>query len=118
MALENIKKRAKKEQEALEEGVKASVKDVEGGNVSISYNGKEFSFPKQQPAWVPMFVAVKGKGNDKELSDSDSLEFLLRLIGNDLAEEIVDASDNDFSISDLAEEIVNPIQSYWADKKK
>lgn len=115
---ENIKKRAKKEQQELEEGIKASISELDDSKVAIEYNGKKFEFPKAQPAWVSMFIALHGKGKDKELDDEKSLEFLVRLIGKDLAEEIVNAADNDFSIADVAEQIVQPIQAYWGGKKK
>ena len=114
MATENIRKRAQSEAESLEEGLKTSLEELEGGKVAITYNGKTFDFPKAQPAWVSMFIAVHGKGDKKELSDEKSLEFLVKLIGKELALEIIEAADNDFSIGDVAEQIVIPIQSYWS----
>lgn len=114
MATENIRKRAKAEQESLEEGIKTSLEELEGGKVAITYNEKTFEFPKAQPAWVSMFIAVHGQGDNKDLSDANSLEFLVKLIGNDLALEIIEAADNDFSIADVAEQIVAPIQGYWS----
>lgn len=118
MATKNIEKRAQAEKKALEDGVKVSLAEAEGGKVSITYNGKAFAFPKAQPAWVPMFVAVHGQGDKKELSDEKSFEFLVKLIGMDFAKEIVEAADNDFSIADVAEQIVIPIQSYWNNPKQ
>lgn len=118
MATENIKKRAKAEQQELEQGLKTSVTELEGGKVAITYNGKDFTFPKAQPAWVSMFIALHGEGENKELSDQKSLEFLVKLVGEDLATEIVETADNDFSIADVAEGIVEPIQSYWSDPEQ
>jgi hypothetical protein len=116
MATENIEKRAKQEQQDLEQGLKVSIAELEGGDkVALEYNGKEFEFPKAQPAWVSMFIALHGEGKEKELSDEKSLEFLVKLVGRGLATEIVETADNDFSIADVAEQIVQPIQSYWSE---
>lgn len=112
--LENIQKRAESEQESLEEGIKTSVRELEDGKAVITYNGKEFTFPKDQPAWVAPFLGLYGEGKDKELSDERSLQFLVKLIGQELAEEIIEVADNDFSMADLAEQIVQPIQEHWA----
>lgn len=143
MATENIKKRSQNEQQDLEQGFeksiseveqngkpqtithdKVTIKETEDNKVVLVYNGKEFTFPKAQPAWVSLFVAHHGKGPEKELSDEKTLDFLAKLIGSDLVEEIIEVADNDFSIADVGEQIVTPIQSYWSkipegdDKKK
>lgn len=115
MATENIKKRAQKEQQELEEGFKVSIAELDNGKVALEYNGKEFQFPKAQPAWVSLFVAHHGEGPEKELSDEKTLDFLAKLIGSDLVEEIIEVADNDFSIADVGEQIVTPIQSYWSE---
>lgn len=120
MATENIKKRAKAEQESLTEGIKASIEEMEGGRLTVTYNGKEFDFPKEQPAWVLPFLEIYGEGKDKELSEVNTVKFITKLIGKDLAMEIAETADNDFSTADLGEQIVTPIQEHWAkvDKKK
>jgi hypothetical protein len=112
----NIEERAKREQEQLEQGFKVSLAEIEDEDkVVLQYNGKDFEFPKQQPAWVSLFIAHYGEGKEKELSDERSLEFLAKLVGEDLTVEIIETADNDFSIADVAEQIVQPIQSYWSE---
>lgn len=115
MATENIEKRAKQEQQELEESFKVSIAELDEGKVALEYNGKEFQFPKAQPAWVSLFVAHHGEGPEKELSDEKTLDFLAKLIGEELVVEIIDVADNDFSIADVGEQIVEPIQSYWSE---
>lgn len=114
MALENIKKRAEQEQSELEQGIHASLIELEGGKVAINYNGKEFEFPRQQPAWVSIFFQLNGKGDEKELSDEHAFEFIVKLVGKDLGAEIVAVADNNMSLSDIVEQIVLPVREKWA----
>lgn len=115
MATENIRKRAQQEQEQLEKGFQVSIQELEDEKVVLEFNGKEFEYPKAQPAWVSLFIAHYGEGPQKELSDEKTLEFLHKLIGSALVKEIIEVADNNFSIADVGEQIVQPIQSYWSD---
>lgn len=116
--MNNIEKKALEEKEELEEGIKNSLDELKNEKVEITYNGKVFEFPKVMPAWVSLFYKMHGKGKDMALPEDKMLDFLAKVIGSELVQEIVENADNNFSINDLNESIIQPIERAWVGQNK
>jgi hypothetical protein len=109
--MSKIKEAAEQEKKELEQGYDQA--HSESGEVYIEVLGKRFAIPKSTPAWVPLFIARHGRGDNKEVPSERYLDFIVKVLGNDITDHIVDSADNSFSTDDFKTEVIDKITSVW-----
>lgn len=118
MPTENLKKAAKQEKQELEEGFDNAIEEREKPTSEIEVLGKAFQIPSTPPAWVQLFVAKYGKGDQMELPPEKYLDYILKVLGDDLVDHIIDVADNNFDNVDFHEKVMNKITEIWYPKAK
>lgn len=122
MATENLKKAAKQETKELNSGYDEAVDEKESPSATVNIIGKDFTIPKKAPAWVSLFIARYGRGKQKDVPEDKYMDFLVKLLGDDVIDHIFEVADDYFDNSDLEEEVIKKIIAVWtngnAPKKK
>lgn len=122
MATKNLKKAAKSEDKDLKEGFDEAKAEKEKPTVDIEILGETFTIPRRPPAWAQLFVARYGEGKDKDVPFDKYIEFVVKLLGDDIMDHIFEIGDNYFDAEDLNREVISKIRGVWQgetdDKKK
>lgn len=118
MATDRLKDAAKQEQEELDKGFDEAVSEKIKDTVTVEIEGEEFEFPAKKPAWIDLFIARYGRGESREVPADKYLDFILNLMGEDVADHIISKADNNFGVDDLMEKVIWKIQDIWAVKGK
>lgn len=113
MATENLKKAAETEKKELDSNFDKAVEEKEKPVSVITVAGKDFEIPSTTPAWVSLFIARHGVGESKEVPIDKYLDFILKVIGNDIIDHMIDVADNNYSAEDFSKDVVQKITSSW-----
>lgn len=121
MSTKNIKKAAEQEAEDLQEGYDQSEKEYTVPKTTIEVLGKDFEIVSMAPEWVQLFVARYGRGKDKEVPADKYMDFLVKVLGDDVIDYLLEELDNE-SPQGVVAETVEKIMAVWtpegAKKKK
>lgn len=118
MATERLRKAALQEKADLEEGYDDAVREKTKPTKTLDVLGREFTIPASPPAWVQLFVARYGRGDTMELPPEKYLDFIVKLLGDEIIDHIIEVGDNYFDADDLQKDVMGKIMDSWQGKKK
>lgn len=116
MATKNIKKAAEQEAEDLKKGYEQAEKEFKMPKTSIEVLDREFEVPSLAPEWVQLFVARYGTGKAKEVPPEKYMDFLVKVLGDDIVDYLLEELDND-SPQGVINETVDKIMDLWTPKE-
>lgn len=121
MATENIRKAGIEQEEELKEGFEQAEKEKNMPKTQVEILGKSFEVVSIAPEWVQLFVARYGRGKDKDVPPDKYMDFLIKVLGDDVIDYLLEEMDNE-TPHGILEEVVNKILNVWipdnAKKKK
>ena len=121
MATDKLKQSAINEAEELQKGFDEAISEKEDGGLSIEVHGKSFDLPAKKPAWIDLFIARYGVGEEREVPTGKYMNFVLNLLGDEMADHIIETADNEFDNSHF-QALILSILGAWsggdATKKK
>jgi hypothetical protein len=110
---ENLKKAALQEKAELEEAHEQSVSERERPTTQIEIVGKTFEIPTNAPAWIQLFVAKYGVGKDSDVPPEKYLDYIVKILGGDIIDHLIDVGDNNFDGVDFQVEVMAKIHNVW-----
>ena len=119
MATDKLKQSAISEAEELQKGFDEAISEKEDGTLSIEVHGRSFDLPAKKPAWIDLFIARYGVGEEREVPAGKYMNFVLNLLGDEMADHIIETADNDFDNSHF-QALILSILGAWSrpDTKK
>lgn len=109
MATENINNAAKEQKEELEESYDKAIEEKEGKKVEVEIEGKVFELPPSPPEWFQLFISAY---SDKQASESQYQKMIVKLLGYDIIDHLIESWDNDTPAGQL-EKVVEKIMRAW-----
>lgn len=112
MATENIRNAGKEQEEELKQGYEMAEKEKKTPKTQVEILGKSFEVVSIAPEWVQLFVARYGRGKDKDVPADKYMDFLVKVLGDDVIDHLLEEMDNETPHGTL-EEAVNAILQVW-----
>lgn len=115
MSTKNIKNAGKKQEAELKEGYDQAEKEKKTPKSDVEIMGKTFKVVSIAPEWVQLFVARYGRGKDKDVPADKYMDFLVKVLGDDIIDHMLDQMDNETEGGKL-ESAVEAILAVWTPK--
>lgn len=104
-------KHAKKDRKRLIIDFDEAVKEKGSDPIVVKFQGNEYELPANAPAWLPIFINRHTDDNGV-VSDKHNLDLIVRLLGEEFADKIMDAGNNvSFELVNTA--ILQPVMEQW-----
>lgn len=108
----NIEKAGKEQEAELNEGFNEAEKEKTMPRSEVDILGKSFQVVSVAPEWVQLFVARYGRGKDKDVPPDKYMDFLVKVLGDEVIDHLLEQMDNETPHGTL-EEAVNAILGVW-----
>ena len=118
MATPNLKKAAEQEARELVKGFDDAQAERTRPTAKIDIEGREFEIRRTPPAWLQLFIARYGRGAQKDVPPEKYLDFLVKVLGDEIIDHLIELGDNDFDASDLEERVIGKILAVWIPEEK
>lgn len=115
MATANIEKAGKEQEAELNEGYNQAEKEKTLPRTEIEIEGKKVEVVSVAPEWVQLFVARYGRGKDKDVPPDKYMDFLIKVLGDEVIDHLLEVMDNDTPHGTL-EKAVQTILDVWIPK--
>lgn len=117
MSTKNIKNAGKEQLEELNEGYELAEKEFKTPKTEIDILGKKFEIVSIAPEWVQLFVARYGRGKDKEVPADKYMDFIVKVLGDDVIDYLLDELDNE-SEHGILQDVIESILAVWNPETK
>lgn len=112
MSTKNIVKAGEEQLEELDEAYEMAEKEYKTPKTEIDILGRPFQIVSIAPEWVQLFVARYGRGKDKEVPADKYMDFILKVLGDEMLDYLLETMDNDTEHGTL-EKVMEKIFKVW-----